>query len=279
MSKIDRKRTFFSLNLIILLSISSIRISLGCTLCMDAKVLSYFPGLDLLSTLFLMYTVGRLLSAWIGGRKIIWKWVSVLFLIFFIISINFGIIIAMSVTMVYLIISHIRQMSRCKRPFNRGEKIDFVLLITLIIALGGVYKIGKLRETDDQWLLRHLGIRATAEINYQRLTQLSHIDGLCEALKKRDSFSYFQETNTGWLSRLALEKKRCKKELRYLYTHKREESLSSVYIPLLLMTDKDDDLWVEICKDQSFFDRSYPHKDWIVRFDEARKKVMRSCSP
>ena len=195
MYKVDKKRTFFSLILIILLCVSPIRVTLGCTLCMDAKVLSYFPGLDLLSTLFLIYTVGRLLSAWIDHRKIIWKWVILISLIFFMISLNFGIIIAMVLIMACSIAIHSSQIIRCKRRFSRGEKLDFGLLITLIIALCGVYKIGKLRETDDQWLLRHLGIRASAEINYRRLTQLPYINGLCDALEKSGSFSYFQETS------------------------------------------------------------------------------------
>jgi hypothetical protein len=278
MSKICRKRTFFSLILMLLLCISSIRVALACTLCMDSKVLSYFPGLDLLYIFFLIYIITRLLSALVGSRKIVWKWVGIICVCFFIIGINFGMLIAVTVTTTYLMISLSSHVSRFKRPLKRGEKLDLGLLVILIIVLCGVYRIGKIREKDDEWLLRHLGTRASAEINYQRLTQLPHINGLCDPLKNKASLSYIHETSTGWLSRLALEKGRCKEELTYLYIHNREKSLSSVYIPLILMTDQGDDLWVEICKDQSSFDHSLYKKDWITRLDEARKKVKHECS-
>ena len=196
----------------------------------------------------------------LGAKKRSWKGIGIITVGIVITALYLGILIALSIATAYLIISHFDQVIRFRRPFTAREICDFGLQILLIIALCGVYGIGKIRETDDQWLLKHLGIRVSAEINYQRLTQLPQINGLCNAIKAKEPLSMFHEVSVGWLARLALEKRLCKEELAHIYIQNREKSLTSVYIPLILMINQDDELWLDICKDQSFFDQPLYNK-------------------
>ena len=266
-----------SLSFILLLSSAVFTPLIACTLCVDSITLFYIPGVDLLSSILFIYIFGRCISAFFGTRKMSWKRNALVFLILIILAFNFGNLNALMIITVYFIIKHTWQIVKFNKHFGVGEKVDLTLLIILMISLCVAYEIGKERETDDQWLLNHIGMRASSELYYQRLGQLPHIPSLCDYMKKVASNSYTQEVKIGWLSRLASDKKQCKEELVYLYTKKKSEYLLSVYTSLIFMSDPHESIWIELCKDHSFFDRSYDNKGWITRLDEARTKVKLNC--
>ena len=199
------------------------------------------------------------------------------FLVLIILAVNYGNINALMVITVYFIIKHIWQLIKFERPFEIGARIDLTLLIILLMALWNAYETGKNRYKDDHWLLSQLGMRASSELYYQKLSQFSQMPSLCSDIKEAASNSYVQE-KLGGLSRLASEKKMCKEELTHIYTKQKSKYLTAVYIPLIIMSDQHDKVWVELCKDQSFFDMPRYNKRWITGLDEAQSKVKLHCT-
>jgi hypothetical protein len=265
------------LSMIILFFSATFNPLLACSLCADSITLSYFPGLDLLYSILLIYILGRSISSFVGTRKTSWKSNGFVFLLFIVLTVNYGNLNALMILTIYFFIKHTWQLIKFERLFQIGERIDLTLLIILVMALCAAYGIGKDREKDHQWLLSHIGMRASSELYYQKLSHFPQLPSVCSYIKEVASNSYIQEVKVGWLSRLASEKKLCKEELVYIYTNQKSQYLSAVYIPLIFMSNQNDQVWIELCKDQSFFDHSYDNKEWVIHLDEARDKMKHNC--
>jgi hypothetical protein len=146
LSKLQSKTLFkithlVSLLVTLLLSSAVFNPLIACTFCADSITLSYFPGLDFLPSIIFIYILGRCISSLIGIRKMSWKWNGIIFVLFFILSINFGHLNALMVVTVYFIIKHTWQVFNLDRSFQIGDKIDLTLLLILVIALYEVYNI------------------------------------------------------------------------------------------------------------------------------------------